>query len=96
MTDQIIVEVDSEEEDQEYAEAYGFWIFVFGVAGALAGFNLGAEWGFSFWSNVGLAALGFTILASVAYTFRKAIAMIGAVVILITVVMAVIEGIRSA
>jgi hypothetical protein len=96
MTDENIVEETGEEDDQEYAEAHGFWILIFGVAGAIAGFNLGAEWRFRFWSSVGFAALGSTLFASVAYKFREVIARIGAAVILIICVIAVIEGVRGA
>ena len=88
--------VDQTDHDEEYADAYGFWVFAFGVIGAVVGYNVGAEAGFSFWPNIGLGVLGLVVLASVAYKFRKAIAVIGAVAILIGVVAAVIEGIRSA
>ena len=87
---------EQKDDDEEYAQAYGFWIFVFGVVGAIVGYNLGLEAGFGFWPNVGLAVIGFIVLAVIAYTFRKVIAVVGAIVILITVIMAVIEGMRSA
>ena len=82
--------------DEENAEAYGFWILAFGVIGAVVGYNIGAEAGFSFWPNIGLGFIGLLILASVAYRFRKTIAVVGAVAILIGIVAAVVEGIRSA
>ncbi len=82
--------------DEEHAEAYGFWVFAFGVIGAVVGYNIGAEAGFGFWPNIGLGFVGLLLLASIAYRFRKIIAVVGAVAILIAVVAAVIEGIRSA
>lgn len=82
--------------DEEYAEAYGFWVFAFGVIGAAVGYNIGAEAGFSFWPNVGLGLAGLLVLAIVAYRFRRTIAVVGGVAILIAIVAAVVEGIRSA
>ncbi len=84
------------EHEEEHADAYGFWIFAFGVIGAVVGYNIGAETGFGFWPNIGLGVLGLIVLASVAYKFRKAIAVVGAVAIVIAIVAAIIEGIRSA
>ena len=95
MTDEQQVE-EQVENDEEYAEAYGFWVFAFGVIGAVVGYNVGAESGLSFWPNIALGALGLVVLATVAYKFRRAIAVIGGVAILIGIVFAVIEGIRSA
>ncbi len=95
MSDEQNVEVQ-ENHDEEYADAYGFWIFAFGVIGAVVGYNIGAEAGFSFWPNVGLGVFGLVALASIAYKFRRAIAVVGAAAIVIAVVVAVIEGIRSA
>ena len=83
-------------DDEEHSEAYGFWVFAFGVIGAVVGYNIGAEAGFSFWPSIGLGFVGLIVLASVAYRFRKIIAVVGAVAILIAIVAAVIEGIRSA
>lgn len=99
MTDQQQVEelVDAEvDHDEEYADAYGFWIFAFAVIGAVVGYNIGAEAGFGFLANLGLGAIGFFALSMVAYKFREIIAKVGAVVILALVVFAVIEGIRGA
>lgn len=87
---------DQTDHDEEYADAYGFWVFAFGVIGAVVGYNIGAEAGFSFWPNIGLGLVGLLILASVAYRFRKIISVVGAVAILIAIVIAVIQGIRSA
>lgn len=95
MTDEQQVE-EHNDHDEEYADAYGFWVFAFGVIGAVIGYNIGAEAGFSFWPNVGLGVVGLFVLAAVAYKFRKTVAVVGAVVILIAIVAAVIEGIRSA
>ncbi|MDJ0905917.1 MAG: hypothetical protein QNI96_07850 [Woeseiaceae bacterium] len=95
MTDEQNVDV-REDHDEEYADAYGFWIFAFGVIGAVVGYNIGAEAGFGFWPNVGLGVLGLLVLAIVAYRFRRMIAVVGAIAIVIAVVAAVIEGIRSA
>lgn len=88
--------IEHSDHDEENAEAYGFWVFAFGVIGAVVGYNIGAEAGFTFWPSVGLAVFGLIILASVAYKFRRVIAVVGAVAILIAIVAAVIEGMRSA
>ncbi len=87
---------EQNDHDDEYAEAYGFWVFAFGVIGAVVGYNIGAEAGFSFWPNVGLGLLGLLILASIAYKFRRIISVVGAVAIVIAIVIAIIQGIRSA
>ncbi len=88
--------IEQSDHDEENAEAYGFWMFAFGVIGAVVGYNIGAEAGFTFWPSVGLGVVGLIVLASVAYKFRRVIAVVGAVAILIAIVAAVIEGIRSA
>ena len=95
MTDDQQIEEQSNQ-DEEHAEAYGFWVFAFGVIGAVVGYNIGAEAGFSFWPSIGLGFIGLLVLASVAYRFRRIIAVVGAVAILIAVVAAIVEGIRSA
>lgn len=95
MTDEQQID-EQAEQDEENAEAYGFWVFAFGVIGAVVGYNVGAEAGFSFWPSVGLAALGLIVLASIAYRFRRIIAVVGAVAILIAIIAAIVEGIRSA
>ncbi len=88
--------VEQPTDDEEYEEAYSFWLMVFAVVGAAVGYNLGAEAGFSFWVNLLLGAVGFFTLAAVAYRFRQVIARVGAVVIVIAVIAAIVEGIRSA
>ncbi len=95
MTDEQQID-EQTEHDEEHADAYGFWVFAFGVIGAVIGYNIGAEAGFSFWPSIGLGVLGLLVLASVAYKFRRIIAVVGAVAILIAIVAAVVEGIRSA
>ena len=95
MTDEQQIDEQSSH-DEEHAEAYGFWVFAFGVIGAVVGYNIGAEAGFSFWPSIGLSFVGLLALASVAYKFRRIIAVVGAVAILIAVVAAIVEGIRSA
>ena len=52
MTDE--KQIEDQVDDEEYAEAYQFWVFAFGVIGAVIGYNVGAEADFSFWLNVGL------------------------------------------
>ena len=95
MTDEQQIE-EQVDHDEEYAEAYGFWVFAFGVIGAVVGYNVGAELGLSFWSNIALGTLGLVVLAVVAYKFRQTIAVVGGVAIVIAVVAAIVEGIRSA
>ncbi len=95
MTDEQQIE-EQVDHDEEYAEAYGFWVFAFGVIGAVVGYNVGAESGLSFWPSVALGALGLFVLAGVAYKFRRTIAVVGGVAIVIGVVAAIVEGIRSA
>ncbi|MEM7432147.1 MAG: hypothetical protein AAF351_09415 [Pseudomonadota bacterium] len=96
MSDEQLVE-EPTNDDEEYEEAYQFWLLVFGVVGAVVGFNVGAEvFGWSFWLNLVLGLVGFIAMAVVAYRFRQIIAKVGAVVILIAVIAAIVEGIRSA
>ena len=95
MTDDQQTDVQSSQ-DEEHAEAYGFWVFAFGVIGAVVGYNIGAEAGFGFWPSIGLGFVGLLVLAGVAYRFRRIIAVVGALAILIVIVAAIIEGIRSA
>ena len=95
MTDEQQIE-EQVDHDEEYAEAYGFWVFAFGVIGAVVGYNVGAEFGLSFWPNIALGTLGLVVLAVVAYKFRQTIAVVGGVAIVIAVVAAIVEGIRSA
>ena len=87
---------EQSDHDEEYADAYGFWVLAFGVIGAVVGYNIGSEAGFGFWPNIGLGALGLLILASVAYRFRRIISVVGAVAIVIAIAIAVAQGIRSA
>ncbi len=95
MTEQHEAEVEKTD-DEEYADAYGFWIFLFGGGGAVAGYLAGSEMGFSFWPNLGFALLGFILLSSLAYRFRKIIAVAGAVLIVIVIIAAVVEGMLTA
>ena len=89
-------DVQEKVDDAEYSEAYDFWIFAIAVAGAIVGWVAGSEFGFSLWPKVGLAFLGLVIFGSIAYRFRRIIAIVGAVLIVIAIIAGVIEGILTA
>ncbi len=95
MTEQHDNEVEKTD-DEEYGEAYGFWVFAIAIAGAIGGYLTGSEFGFTFWPNLGFALVGLIVFASIAYRFRKIIAIVGAVLIVIAIIAGIVEGILSA
>ncbi len=95
MTEQHQADVENTE-DEEYGEAYDFWIFAIAVAGAIGGYVAGSSLGFSFWPNLGFALVGLIVFGSIAYRFRKIIAVVGAVLIVIAIIAGVVEGMLTA
>ena len=95
MTEHQPAEVEKTD-DEEYSEAYEFWVFGIAIAGAIGGYLGGSALGFSFWPNLGLAVAGLIVAGSVAYRFRKIIAIVGAVLILVAIVAGIVEGILTA
>ena len=89
-------DVEEKLDDAEYGEAYDFWVFIIAIAGAIAGYVAGSEFGFSFWPKVGFAFLGLVVFGSIAYRFRKIIAIVGAVLIVIAIIAGIVEGILTA
>lgn len=83
-------------DDAEHGEAYDFWVFIIAVAGAVGGYAAGAEFGLSLWPKLGFAFLGLIVFGSIAYRFRKIIAIIGAVLVVIAIIAGIVEGILSA
>ncbi len=83
-------------DDEEYRQACDFRVFWISVGGAVVGYLVGAESGFTFWPNSGLAVVGMIVFGSIAYRFRKVIAIAGAALILIAVVAGIVEGIMNA
>ncbi|MCP4271265.1 MAG: hypothetical protein GY781_04765 [Gammaproteobacteria bacterium] len=96
MSDEQNVNEEQQVADDENTEAYGFWIYAFGVIGAVIGYNIGAEVGFTFWVNLGFGFVGLVALAIVAYKFRKTVAIVGGIAVVVIVVIAIVEGIQSA
>ncbi len=82
--------------DEENSEAYDFWIFVIAIAGAIAGYVAGSELGFTLWPSLGFALVGLIVFGSIAYRFRKIIAIVGAVLIVIAIIAGIVEGILTA
>ena len=95
MTEEQIPEVETTD-DEEYGEAYDFWVFWIAIGGAVLGYLGGSELGFSLWPNVGFALVGLIVFGSLAYRFRKIIAIVGAVLIVIAVIAGIVEGMMSA
>ena len=95
MTEQHQADVEKTD-DEEYEDAYGFWVFAIAVAGAVVGYIAGSEFGFSFWPKLGFAAVGLIVFGSIAYRFRKIIAVVGAILIVIAVIAGIVEGMLSA
>lgn len=85
-----------EKTDEENGEAYDFWIFAIAIAGAIGGYFGGAALGFTFWPSMGFALTGLIVAGSIAYRFRKIIAIVGAVLILIAIVAGIVEGMLTA
>ncbi|MDJ0907573.1 MAG: hypothetical protein QNI99_00150 [Woeseiaceae bacterium] len=83
-------------DDAEHGEAYDFWIFIIAVAGAVGGYVAGSEFGFSLWPKLGLAFLGLVVFGSIAYRFRKIIAIVGAILVVIAIIAGIVEGILTA
>ena len=83
-------------DDEEYGEAYDFWIFAIAIAGAIGGYLGGSALGFTFWPNLGFALVGLIVAGSIAYRFRKIIAIVGAVLIVIAIIAGIVEGILTA
>lgn len=95
MTDEQNPEVEKSD-DEENSEAYDFWIFAIAIAGAIAGYVTGAELGFTLWPSLGFALVGLIVFGSIAYRFRKIIAIVGAVLIVIAIIAGIVEGILTA
>ena len=95
MTEQHDANVDNTD-DEEYGEAYGFWVFAIGIAGAVGGYVGGSALGFTFWPSLGFALAGLIVCGSIAYRFRRIVAIVSAVLIVIAIIAAVVEGILTA
>ena len=83
-------------DDAEYGEAYDFWVFIIAVAGAIGGYVGGSSLGFTLWPSLGFALVGLIVAGSIAYRFRKIIAIVGAVLIVIAIIAGIVEGILTA
>ena len=83
-------------DDEENSEAYDFWVFAIAIAGAIAGYVAGSELGFTLWPSLGFALVGLIVFGSIAYRFRKIIAIVGAILIVIAIIAGIVEGILTA
>ncbi len=95
MTDEQNPDVESSD-DEENSEAYDFWVFAIAIAGAIAGYVAGSELGFTLWPSLGFALVGLIVFGSIAYRFRKIIAIVGAILIVIAIIAGIVEGILTA
>lgn len=85
-----------ESNDPDIEEAGFFWTWVISIVGAVAIYLNIDEYVSAFWLQIVISIAGFVILFIVSAIFRKYIAIAGAILVVIAVIAAFIQGIQSA